>query len=421
MDSLSKLQIDYRKKLLRIFLLELSQFESICDRDRFLLKTIHQHLNLQPEVITDVKNEVRKLMPSKRKTGKIDLQSILLSVKTEIADEMDKKLAMWFLETLKNLLNVGGTISESFIQDLYSDYLPNNESTPNSMCTNIQGKDFQKNRNQNLQNPVSKSEENTPDMPNDYEPQKPIISSSDQLTDIPKSAATEQKTNLPNETKFNDQNKNDPFKESKVEFIIEILQRLIFPVRDAMITSLKVDTTMHRSSDIEDHIASIQMRLIALIMDCLIVAFGLLIPAACIIPIAVLLQTVNLELIAVIFTLLPGVAIIFYFLSLEYKYQATLGKQWMGLRICADSGKKPESKISLMRIVFKMLPIISSSLATLFSFVYPHLMSLAVSLTLLFWFFIICSAGLIFVTRKSKGLHDILFKTLVIYSNKIPK
>ena len=421
MDSLSKLHIDCRKKLLRIFLLELSQLESVCDRDRFLLKTLHQHLNLEPEAIVDVKNEVRKLLPSERKNGKMDLQNVLLKIKIEIAHEMDKEQAIWFLGTLKNLLNVGGTLSDDFIQNLCSDYLPNKVSTKNSLSTSVEDKDLEGTSDGDLSKPNLLSIGEASNTFSEHPMQEPIINNTEQLNNTFNTESIKHTTNSPKESKDNDQKRNDPFQESKFEYLVELLQRIIFPVRDAMITSLRVDTTIPTSNDIEDHIASIQMRLIALVMDCLIVAFGLLIPAACIIPVAVLLQTINLELVAVIFTILPGLAIIFYFFNLEYKYQATFGKQWMGLKICSDSGKKPASKISILRILFKMLPIISSSLATLLSLVYPPLMSLAMSLTLLFWFFIFFGIGLIFVNRKSKGFHDMIFKTLVIYSEKIPK
>lgn len=444
MNVFSEIHIEHRKKLLRIFLVELRQLNKLNDRDRFLLNTLHQHLRLDQQAITEVKTEVQKLATDECRPGVVNLQNLMQIIKSEVADQLEKDQAIKLLVALKEIFNVGGHLSDEFLEDLCfqrnqnEDQLKSEKSKPlvavNAAAFQLTDKNSpisqinipQKELSSIAQAP-KKSSNNSDAAPLNLDIAENRINSTDQKNQLAQSSEQSDSVCLAQTSQSSQSAPKKPESTEKdqsklkLELIIESLQTALFPVRDAMILRLKVDPRTPIENRIEDRIASIQLRLIALSMDCLVIAVGLFIPAACIVPLSVILQIMQLEVLAVFCTLLPSLAIIAYFVKMEFSNQATLGKLWLGLRICNYNGNTPSRKAMFTRIAFRMTPILLSSVTALSGIIYQPLLGFLFGLTLLSWVAVVLGGGWFLIHIKNQGLHDIIAGTLVLRSSRMPR
>ncbi len=201
----------------------------------------------------------------------------------------------------------------------------------------------------------------------------------------------------------------------------ELIQNLLFPLRDSLIMSLKIDIGDPIEKSFENNIASKEMRLVATCLDCMVILFSLVAPITAIIILSLILSNLGFESIALGFSFIPGLAVFFYYFKFEVTSSSTLGKQWMGLKVCSYDGKSISKKSAIIRALFRVSPLFLLSL-TAITFVFSEFVfQIFCIFSMLTWILIVLGSSYYYFHKRTQGIHDLISKSLVIRYKQLPK
>ena len=97
-------------------MLDLVKLSKPRDRDKFLFKSLKEHLNISKEVINKLKDEIKTQVDLEKTDGLIDLQNLMKKIKAEVANEMQPAQAQELLKSIYCLLNVAGNFDQNFLK-----------------------------------------------------------------------------------------------------------------------------------------------------------------------------------------------------------------------------------------------------------------------------------------------------------------
>ena len=417
MSVLANLDKEHKNNILKIFMLELSKLSNPSARDRFLFKCLKEQMIISQETIRELKIEVNNQCTSETIEGLVDLSNLMKQIKIQIANEIHPDQAQDLLKTLYNLLNVAGNLNDSFLNELCSDYSSNMVDTEKTAPERTDNLSFDP---KPITNELSLNEQSSESKVSDRDLtiridgidqentqlKKSDITSTDQISEASQSERTDIKiqSNISNLDRYHD-----------------LMQKLLFPARDALIISLKIDTGHPIEDGIENNIANPEMRIVATVLDCMIFLISFALPFVIIIILSVILQILGLESFALGFSLIPGFVIFIYYFRLELTKSSTLGKKWMGLKVCSYEGTPINKKAVIIRSLFRSSPLFLSSLATITGAFSNFSFQIFTGLSMLSWISVILGTGYYCIHKRTQGVHDLISKSIVIRYEQPPK
>ena len=391
-------------------MLDLVKLSKPRDRDKFLFKSLKEHLNISKEVINKLKDEIKTQVDLEKTDGLIDLQNLMKKIKAEVANQMQPAQAQELLKSIYCLLNVAGNFDQNFLENLCSSYVAN--------TTNVEEEDLSFDPE-----PIQfKSTDHVPSSDN-LVIKKTLANNIESLDDDTTESEMNTDINLSDETSSHPtETKPEISNESRlVNRYSDFIQKLLFPVRDALIVTLKIDTGEPIVEDIENNIASREMRIVATFLDVMVLLVSFVSPVLILIILSLILQIFGLEAIVLVFGLLPGLAVFYYYTKFELSGASTLGKQWMGLKECSNYGKPIDRKLVFVRSLLRSSPLLISSFSTIVA-AFTNLPSqIYTGLSALSWLMVIASAGYYCVHKRTQGIHDLISKSIVIRCKQLPK